>query len=121
MRNTAKTIKQFLSGFGIPAYALSTVPKDVDYPYLVYPLIEPEWDQKSTFYIQGYFRTTSYSQVLEMADTIAGEIGTGVILNMDEGYLVLYPETPLIQTLVDGDIRSFYLNLSLNAYHLAGN
>jgi len=123
MRNTAKALKQFFSDFGMPAYAQNTVPKDVDYPYLTFPLIEPEWNQKTTFYVQGYFRTTSFSLVLEKADAIAGAIGNGVILNMDDGYLVLYPETPLIQTMTetDNNVRSFYINLSLNAYHLAGN
>lgn len=120
MRSTAKALKEFVGGFDLPAYALNSVPDDVQLPYLVYPVIEPEWDQKATFYIQGYFRTTSYTDVLEKADEIAREIGTGIRLEMDHGYLVIYPESPLIQTLVDGDERSFYLNLSINSYHMPG-
>ena len=120
MRDTAKALKQFFSGFELPAYALNTVPKDQDLPYLVYPIVEPEWNQKEPFYVQGYFRTTSFSQVLEKADAIVEAIGTGIKLDMDHGYLVIYPDSPLIQTIVDGDVRSFYINLSLNAYHMAG-
>ena len=120
MRDTAKALKQFVGGFSLPAYALNTVPSNVDLPYLVYPIVEPEWDQTAPFYIQGYFRTTNYSTVLEKADEIASEIGTGIKIDMDHGYLVIYPDTPLIQTLVDGDVRSFYLNLSIKSYHMAG-
>lgn len=121
MRNVAKALKQFVGGFGLPAYALNTVPKDVEIPYLTFPIVEPEWNQKATFYIQGYFRTTKYEELLTKADQIVHEIGTGIVVNMDEGFLVIYPETPLIQTLVeDNDVRSFYINLSINAYHMPG-
>ena len=120
MRSTAKALKEFVGGFQLPAYALNTVPDDVQPPYLTFPLVEPEWDQKAPFYIQGYFRTTSFTDVLEKADEIARAIGTGIKINMDHGYLVIYPETSLIQTLVDGDVRSFYLSLSINSYHMPG-
>lgn len=120
MRQTANALKNFVSGFGLPAYATETVPKDVSLPYLTYPMTEPEWNQKSTFYIQGWYRTTDYSEMLEKADQIIREIGTGIIINTDSGYMVIYPETPIVQTLVDGDVRSFYINLSLNAYQMPG-
>ena len=120
MRAVAETLKEFLSGFDLPAYATDSIPKDVELPYLTYPIVEPEWDQKATFYVQGWFRTKSFEPVLEKADEIAREISTGVILSMREGSLVIYPESPLIQTLTDGDTKSFYLNLSINAYHMPG-
>lgn len=120
MMQTAKALKEFVGGFGLPAYATETVPQDVLLPYLTYPLTEPEWSQKSTFYIQGWYRTTSYADMLQKADQIVREIGTGVTISTDDGYLVIYPETPAVQTLVNGDIRSFYINLSLNAFHTPG-
>lgn len=33
------SINQFLSGFGIPAYASTSVPEDATYPYLTYDLV----------------------------------------------------------------------------------
>lgn len=120
MRATAKALKNFVGGFGIPAYATETVPDDVSLPYLTYPLKEPEWNQKTTFYIQGWYRTTDYTEMLEKADQIIREVGVGVTISTDSGYIVLYPETPLVQTLVNDDIRSFYINLSLNAYQMPG-
>ena len=123
MRNVAKTLKQFLNGFEIPAYTTLTVPDDVELPYITYPLVQPEWDQKTSFYIQGWYRTTTYDDMLAKADRIMGEIGTGLKLRMNGGYMVLYPETPFFQLVPseeDNDVRSFYLNLSINAYQMPG-
>ena len=120
MRSLAKALKQFVGGFGLPAYTVQSVPKDVQVPYLVYPLTQPEWNQKATFYIQGWFRTTSNAELTAKADQILREIGTGITINMDSGYLVIYPETPLCQMMTDGDYRSFYINLSINVYQLPG-
>ena len=59
--------------------------------------------------------------MLKKADEIVKEIGTGVTISTENGFLVIYPETPLIQTMVeDNDIRSFYINLSINSYHMPG-
>ena len=124
MRSTAKTLKQFISGFGLPAYASYTVPDDVQLPFLTYPLKEPEWGQKTNFYIQGWYRVTSYSDMLETCDAIVSAIGEGIKLDAENGYVVLYPETPLVQIEAGedeyDDIRSFYISLSLNAYHMPG-
>ena len=120
MRSAAKALKQFVGGFGLPAYAVGSVPKDVTAPYLVYSLNEPEWSQKTTFYIQGWYRTTSYAEPTAKADQIIKEIGTGVIINTESGYLVIYPESPLVQMMEDGDYRSFYINLSINVYQMPG-
>ena len=39
---------------------------------------------------------------------------------IDGGYLVIWPETPLVQIMVDGNYRSAYINLSINTYHIPG-
>lgn len=120
MKATAKALKSFVGGFGLPAYTTQSVPQDVSVPYLVYPLVEPEWNQKTSFYIQGWFRSTSNTALVEKADQIIREVGTGITINTDSGYLVIYPETPLCQMMTDGDFRSFYINLSINVYQVPG-
>ena len=120
MRATAKALKEFVSSFGLPAYTSQSVPKDVQVPYLTYPLIEPEWNQKASFYIQGWFRTTSNAELTAKADRILREIGTGVTISTASGYLVIYPENPLVQMMNNGDYRSFYINLSVNCYQMPG-
>ena len=120
MRATAKALKTFVGGFGLPAYTVQSVPKDVNVPYLTYPLTEPEWSEKATFYIQGWFRSTSNAELTAKADQIVREIGTGITINTESGYLVIYPESPLVQLMTDGDYRSFYINLSINSYQMPG-
>ena len=122
MRAVAKALKEFVGGFDLPAYASDSVPDNVQLPYLTYPVTEPEWNQKATFYIQGWYRTTNYRDLLAKADEIVREIGEGIILSMESGSLVIYPETPLIQTMTvtEKDMKSFYINLSINAYHMPG-
>lgn len=120
MKATAKALKQFVGGFGLPAYTTQSVPDDVTAPYLVYPLVEPEWNQKAGFYIQGWYRSTSNAALVEKADQIIREVGTGITINTESGYLVIYPETPLCQMMNEGDFRSFYINLSINVYQMPG-
>ena len=120
MRALAEALHGFVSGFGLPAYTLESVPEEVEVPYLTYPLKEPEWNQKTSFYIQGWFRSTSNQELSTTADQILQAIGTGVTIKTASGYLVIYPEQPLCQLMVNGDFRSFYINLSINSYQLPG-
>ena len=120
MKAAAKAMKSFVGGFSIPAYAVGTVPESVTAPYLVYPITEPEWNQKATWYIQGWYRSTGYADALAKADQILKEVGTGVTINTDSGYLVIYPESPACQISRNGDYISFYLNFSINSYQLPG-
>ena len=120
MMQAATAIKTFASGFGLPAYANGSVPDPVELPYITFPVTEPEWNQKTSFYLQVWHRTTSNTELLTIADEICQQIGTGLIINLDDGYLVIWPETPLVQLLVEGDFRSAYINLSINSYHVPG-
>lgn len=120
MMEVAKALKTFASGFSIPAYATETVPKDIDVPYITYPNTEPEWDKKASWHMQIWYKTTSYAEMIAKADEICREIGTGITISMDNGYLVIYPESPLVQTMVSGDYRSAYINLSINAFIMPG-
>ena len=120
MKATAEALKTFVSGFGLPAYTPESVPEGVQVPYLIYPLVEPEWNQKATFYIQGWYRSRSNAALVEKADQIIKEVGTGITISTSSGYLVIYPESPLCQLMNDGDFRSFYINLAINVYQMPG-
>ena len=120
MRQVASALKTFASGFGLPAYANGSVPDPVELPYITFPVVEPEWNKKASFYIQICHRSTTNTELLAKADQICREVGTGIIISMESGYLAIYQESPLIQLLVDGDFRSVYINLSINAYHVPG-
>ena len=120
MYQAAAALKSFFSGFGLPAYQVGTVPEDVELPYISYSIASPEWNQKASMYVQVWDRSTSNIGIIRKADQITRAIGEGIKLPIDGGYLVIWPETPLIQIQADGDFRYAYINLSINGYHLPG-
>ena len=120
MLNTAQTLKEFFGSFGIPAYTLSSVPDEVELPYITYPLTEPEWDQSASFYCQIWYRKNNLEALLEKADQVVGAIGLMKKFPKQGGYVLLYPETPLIQILTDENSQSAYINMSIKAYHMPG-
>ena len=121
MINTAKTLKTFFSSFGLPAYTLESVPDEVDLPYITYPLIEPEWNEQASIYCQVWYPKKKLADLLAKADEIVAAIGTMKEFVQDGGSGVLYPSTPLMQTLSDEQTQSVYINLSINAYHMPGD
>lgn len=121
MYQTAVALKQFFSGFGLPAYTVDSVPDDVELPYIAYSLPDPEWNQKATLYAQIWDRSRGNALISQKADEIAGAIGVGLLIPLSGGgRLAIWPENPKIQLEVDGDYRYAYINLSINAYHLPG-
>lgn len=120
MYRAAAALKTFFSGFGLSAYAENSVPDTAQLPYITYSISDPEWNQKASMYAQVWDRTKSNDGLIRIADQIAADIGEGKNIPLEGGYLVIWPETPLTQILVDGDFRRAYINLSINAYHLPG-
>lgn len=120
MTEQATALYDFFSGFGVPAFAENTVPEDQELPYITYSLSEPEWNTKASMYAQVFYRTKSNAIVNEKAGEIQQAIGLGKILQINGGYVVIWPESPFSQILVDGDVRRAYINLSVNSYHMPG-
>ena len=120
MMETAKALSKWLAQFGLPVYLAQDIPDEAELPYITIPLTEPEWRQQASFYIQVWYRTKSNVEPLGKADEIAGTIGEGIRIPFVGGTVVLWPASPLIQMLVDGDVRSAYINLFINSYHMPG-
>jgi len=120
MLNTAATLKSFFGGFGLPAYTLQSVPEQVTLPYITYPLVEPEWNDSASGYCQIWYPKNRLGELLAKADQIVAAIGEMKQFEQPGGYLVIYPETPLVQILSDEYSQSAYINLSIKAYHEPG-
>ena len=120
MLNTAAKLKMFFSGFDLPAYTTDSVPETVELPYITYPLIEPEWNEQASFHCQVWYPKRQLEALLRKADEITGALGESKKITLTEGYLVIYPSTPLIQIRSDDYSQSAYILLSLNAYHMPG-
>lgn len=122
MRQTAIALKSYLSSFNIPAYQQDSIPDDVPLPYITYPLKEPEWNQKTSFYFIVWYRSTGYGELLTKVDEILADIGEGKKINLENGYLVLYPEPTLVQEYNDEDnkAKGMYVSMAMNSYHMPG-
>lgn len=124
MRNAVKALNAYFNGFGLDAYAEDTVPDEAQLPYITYRVVDPEWHQKATFFVRVWYRSTSNASVLEKADQITGDIGEAKRLPFEGGLLVIWPESPKVQVVVDPNdntLRYAYISLSLNSYHMPGN
>ena len=52
-------IYQFLSGFGIPAYAASSVPDQAAFPYITYQPVTPDMFSEANMAVTVWYRTDS--------------------------------------------------------------
>lgn len=120
MLNTAKILKIFFSGFGLPAYVQNCVPDNTELPYITYSLVEPEWDEQGSFFCQVWYRKNNFLALITKADQIVSAIGDGIRFDFNGGILEIFPSNPKIQTLTDEDSQRAYISLVIRAYHMPG-
>lgn len=121
MTDATKALYQFYAGFGLPAYAVGFVPDDAQLPYITFSAVESGLSSQATHYAQVWYPGTDNSLPIEKATEITEAIGDGIRLIGENGLVVVYPGTPLIQlqtveTDKDRDICYAYINLSINTY-----
>ena len=112
-------IYQFLSGFGIPAYASSSVPDQAEFPYITYDLSLGYWGQTEVnMPVNVWYRTESEAEpnakVREISDTLG--IG-GVTAPCDGGMLWLKRGEPWVQAMsIEGEdekVKRRYVNINI--------
>lgn len=116
-------MQRFWEGFGMPAYAASSVPHDAEYPYLTYDMPVCYWGQgEAAQTVNLWFRTDSEAAPNAKAREIGGAIGPGgVQLRCDGGTVWLKRGSPFAQAVADEDdpkVKRRYLNVSLE-YNIA--
>lgn len=109
----------FLNGFGIPAYAASSVPDQAQFPYITYDLVLGEWMQgEVNMPVNVWYRTESEAEpnakVRQIADTLG--IG-GATVPCDGGMLWFKKGSPWAQAVViDGEdekVKRRYVNINI--------
>ena len=113
----AAALYQFFSGFGMPAYAASSVPDDVIFPYLTYELTTSAWDGGEVgLTVNLWFYTTSEAVPNTKAQELSDAIGYGgVTLPCDGGFIWLKRGSPWCQSLqddTDKNIKRRYINIT---------
>lgn len=113
----AAALYKFFSSFGMPAYAASSVPDDVIFPYLTYELITSAWGGEEVgLTVNLWFYTTSEAIPNAKAQELSNAIGLGgVMLPCDGGAIWLKRGSPWCQSLKDETsptIKRRYLNVT---------
>lgn len=112
-------IFSFLNGFGIPAYAASSVPDQAEFPYITYDLVLGEWMRgEVNMPVNVWYRTESEAEpnakVRQIADTLG--IG-GATVRCDGGMLWFKKGSPWAQAVViDGEdekVKRRYVNINI--------
>lgn len=109
----------FLSSFGIPAYAASSVPDQATFPYLTYDLVLGEWGQPEVNVpVNVWYRTDSEALPNAKVREISNAIGMGgVLLHCDGGALWLKKGSPWAQAMtVEGEdekVKRRYVNINI--------
>ena len=109
----------FLSSFGIPAYAASSVPDQATFPYLTYDLVLGEWGQPEVnMPVNVWYRTDSEALPNAKVREISQAIGMGgVTLPCDGGMLWVKKGSPWAQAItVEGEdekVKRRYVNINI--------
>jgi hypothetical protein len=111
----------FLSSFGIPAYAASSVPDqpEREFPYITYQLVVGNWGSGTmTVPVNVWYRTDSEAEPNAKVREISKAIGMGGrTIPCDDGMLWLRRGRPWAQSLQisgeDSKVKRRYLNVDV--------
>lgn len=112
-------IYQFLSSFGIPAYAATSVPDQATFPYISYELVVGKWfADEVNMTVNVWYRTESEAQPNAKVREIGERIGMGgVLLHCDGGVLWVKKGSPWAQAVtVEGEdekVKRRYVNINI--------
>ena len=112
-------IYQFLSGFGIPAYASSSVPDRVPFPYITYDLVLGEWNRgEVNLPVNVWYRTESEAEPNAKVREIGAALGMGgKLVPCDGGALWLKKGSPWAQAVTiegeDEKVKRRYVNINI--------
>lgn len=112
-------IYTFLSGFGIPAYASSSVPDQAEFPYITYDLVLGDWGEAEVnMPVNVWYRTDSEATPNAKVREISQAIGLGgVTIPCDNGMLWLKKGSPWAQAVTiegeDEKVKRRYVNINI--------
>lgn len=113
----AGAVYAFLSGFGIPAYASTSVPDDAAFPYLTYDLSTNDfWGGETSLVVSVWSRSEGEAEANRLAKLVTDGVGSGGrVLTHDGGGIWVKRGSPLVQSMGDPSdklIRRRLVNLT---------
>ena len=105
MDDTAKTLYEFWSSFGIAAYVEGYVPDDAQMPYITYRLVQPEWRSQASTYARVWYEDTSYKAITAKINDIESRLGEGIQISCGDGFILLFKDITFVQFEQTDDVR----------------
>lgn len=97
-------IQSFFETF-LPAYPATSVPTSGDempaFPYLTYIVNTDQGIERASATASVYYRTESWTGINAKVDEISQAIGAGIVLNCDEGAIIVRKGSPWAQPMGD--------------------
>ena len=112
-------IYDYLSSFGIPAYAATSTPSDAEFPYLTYDLVVGRWMRgEVNMPVNLWYRTSGEAALNRKVREIGESIGMGgLTIPCDGGMLWVKKGSPWAQAVrVEGEdenIKRRYININI--------
>lgn len=114
----AEAFHAWAAGFGVPAFAASSVPTDASMPYLTYSTSFAPFGRESSATLNVWGRT-SEAEVGDIAENICAELGLGgTTVSTDGGAIWIKQGSPAVQSVSDPDptIKRRLINLSIETF-----
>lgn len=97
-------IQAFFSGFGLDAYPSISVPTGddaPDYPYVTYTAPTAAALGRVAVQASLWYRSSSWIAINAKVDAISKEIGAGVVIECDDGAIIVRRGSPFAQPMGD--------------------
>lgn len=112
----AAAVYDFMAGFGIPAYAATSVSDDADFPYITYELsVDDFWGGEVAFAMDIWYRGDSEVGPNAKAREVSKALIGCKCIPCDGGGIILKKGSPFCQSMgdaVDDKIKRRHINLT---------
>lgn len=112
----AAAVHDFMAGFGIPAYAATSVLDDADFPYITYELaVDDFWGGEVAFAMDIWYRGDSEAWPNAKAREVSKALVGCKCIPCDGGGIVLKKGSPFCQGMgdpADDKIKRRHINLT---------
>jgi hypothetical protein len=112
----AAAIYGFMAGFGIPAYAATSVPDEAEFPYITYELATDDfWGGEVALAMDIWYRGDSEAEPNAKAHEVSKALIGYKCIPCDDGGIILKKGSPFCQSMgdtVDDKIKRRHINLT---------
>ena len=112
----AAAIYDSMAGFGVPAYAATSVPDNAAFPYITYELaVDDFWGGEVALAVDVWYRGDSEAEPNAKAHDISKALVGCKCIPCDGGGIVLKKGSPFCQSMgdpADGKIKRRHINLT---------